>query len=34
MARVRPLGEGDKIEILHHHINGLGPVEIGTRLQD
>jgi hypothetical protein len=26
-----PLSEGDKIEILHHHTNGLGPVEIGAR---
>jgi hypothetical protein len=27
-----PLGEGEAIEILHHHMNGLGPVEIGARL--
>jgi hypothetical protein len=32
MVRTGPFGEGDKIEILHHHINGLGPVEISAML--
>jgi hypothetical protein len=32
MARARPFDEGGTIEILHHRMNGLGPVEIGARL--